>query len=159
MSRPDPATRRHAAAPEEGERVLLGKLIRAFYWLDDGLQAHMRRHAGFSLPRAQSMIMVSLSRGATRQSDLARHLRVSKQAIQQTLRPMVEKGLVSIDPDPENRRQRLVRMTPQGEAMSAVARSGLEALERELAARIGGKRLEALHDALDADWGSPPDDD
>lgn len=159
MATPEPADRRHATAPEERERVLLGKLIRAFYWLDDGLQAHMRRDAGFSLPRAQSMIMVSLSGGVTRQSDLARHLRVSKQAIQQALRPLVDKGLVSIEPDPENRRQRLVRVTPEGQAMSAVARAGLEALERELASRIGAKRLQALHDALDAEWGSPPDDD
>lgn len=147
-----------AGAAGDG-RVLLGKLMRAFYWLDDGLQAHMRREVGFSLPRAQSMIMVCLSAGITRQADLARHLWVSKQAIHQALKPLVEEGLVCIDRDPDNGRQRIVRVTGRGEAMTEVARSGLEALERELESRIGERRLAALHSALDAPWGIAPGTD
>lgn len=136
--------------------VLLGTLLRAFYWFDDGLQAQMRRHADFSLPRAQSMLMVALSEGVTTQAALAKRLKVSKQAIQQALRPMVQKGLVRIDPDPDNGRQRLVRLTATGEAMCEVARDALQTLEKELARRIGRDRLEALQDALNADWGPSP---
>lgn len=138
------------------DRVLLRTLMHAFYWFDDGLQAHMRRKAGFSLPRAQSMIMVCLTEGVTSQAELARRLRVSKQAIQQALRTMVENGLVTIDPDPDNGRQRLVRVTRRGQAMRDIARSGLQALQTELERRIGNERLESLHDALNADWGPVP---
>jgi DNA-binding MarR family transcriptional regulator len=151
---PTPARRR----ARRQDRVLLGTLLRAFYWMDDGLQAEMRRRAGFSLPRAQSMIMVALSERISTQAELAKRLKVSKQAIQQALRPMVEQGLVRIDPDPDNGRQRLVRMTPRGEAMRDVAHDALQALERELARRIGRDRVEALHDALNAEWGPSPAD-
>jgi DNA-binding MarR family transcriptional regulator len=138
------------------DRILLRTLMHAFYWVDDGLQAHMRRQAGFSLPRAQSMIMVCLTEGVTSQSELARRLQVSKQAIQQALRAMVDNGMVTIDPDPDNGRQRVVRVTAKGEAMREIARTGLQALQEELARRIGRDRLEALHDALNADWGPVP---
>ena len=146
-----------ADQPPHYDRVLLRTLMHAFYWLDDGLQAHMRREAGFSLPRAQSMIMVCLGDGIHSQTDLATRLRVSKQAIQQALRSMVKKGLVTIDPDPDNGRQRVVRFTAKGEAMRDVAGDGLARLEAELARRLGARRLESLQEALNADWGATPE--
>lgn len=139
------------------DRMLIRTLMHAFYWVDDGLQAHMRREAGFSLPRAQSMIMVCLSDGVVSQLELAQRLQVSKQAIQQALRSMVKKGMVTIDPDPANGRQRVVKVTPQGEAMRDIARRGMQQLQEELGRRIGAERLEALHDALNFDWGPVPD--
>lgn len=137
--------------------MLLRTLMHAYYWMDDALQAHMRREAGFSLPRAQSMIMVCLSDGIDRQSDLAERLQVSKQAIQQALRSMIRKGMVTIEPDPASGRQRIVRVTPKGEAMRDIARRGMLELQRELGRRIGRDQLEALQDALNADWGPVPE--
>jgi DNA-binding MarR family transcriptional regulator len=139
------------------DRVLLRTLMQAFCWVDDGLQAHMRREAGFSLPRAQSMIMVCLSDGIATQAALAERLQVSKQAIQQALRSLVKKGLVTIEPDPCNGRQRLVKVTAEGDALRDIAGQGLRALQEELTRRIGGTRVEALHDALNAGWGPVPE--
>ena len=138
----------------EHREMLLRKLLHAFYWVDDGLQAHMVRETGVSLPRAQSMMMACIDDGVTRQADMAKHLRVSKQAVQQSLKALIAKGLVRLDPDPENGRQKIVSLTDRGREMRGIARQGIQALERELARRIGVKRLAALHDALDADWGA-----
>lgn len=146
-----------AAVPEAGEeRVLLRSLMHAFYWLDDGLQAHLEREAGFSVPRAQSMLMICISEGIERQTDLARRIGVSKQAVQQALKALVAKGLVTLEDDPGNGRQRVIRYTERGRRMRDVARDGLMRLEALLAERIGRDRLEALHDAVDADWGPAP---
>jgi DNA-binding MarR family transcriptional regulator len=137
----------------EQDRVLLRTLMHAYYWFDDGLQAYMQREAGFSLPRAQSMIMVCLTEGVTSPTELARRLKVSKQAIRQALRAMIEVGVVTVDPDPDNGRLRIVRVTARGRAMRDHARRGLPLLEQELARRIGRDRVEMLHDALNANWG------
>lgn len=145
------------AEAAEQDRMLLRTLMHSFYWFDDALQSHMMREAGFSLPRAQSMIMVCLSEGVQSSVGLARRLKVSKQAIRQALRPMIEGGLVTLEPDPANGRQRLVKVTPRGETMRDIAKQGLVRLEQELVRRIGRERVEALHDALNSDWGSPPD--
>lgn len=156
------ATGQAAARPTdhraEQDRVLLRTLIHAFYWFDDGLQAHMLREADFSLPRAQSMIMACLTEGPVGPMELARRLKVSKQAIRQALRAMIERDLVTVEPDPENGRQRLVKVTAHGQAMRDIASRGLEQLERELARRIGRDRVEALHEVLNADWGPVVDD-
>lgn len=149
------ATKRKAASePGLGhQEMLLRKLLHAFYWVDDGLQAHMVRETGISLPRAQSMMMACIDDGITRQADMAKQLRVSKQAVQQALKALIAKGLVQVDPDPDNGRQKVVSLTVKGQEMRRIAREGIRTLEQALARRIGGKRLAALHDALDADWG------
>ncbi len=140
------------------EQALFGKLLHAFYWVDNGLQAHMMREAGLSLPRAQSMMMNCISDGITRQTDMAAVLRVSKQAVQQSLKELVAKDFVTIQPDPENGRQKIVRLTTKGHRMREIALRGIADLEEKLASRIGADRLEALHDVLDADWGEPDRD-
>lgn len=156
---PSALTAAHRAEQHGGDygRMLSRTLLHAFYWLDDGLQAYMRRHQGFSLPRAQSMMMVCIGDGITRQADMARHLGVSKQAVQQALKALAAKGLVTVEPDPASGRQKLVRFTAKGQRMRDVARRGLLELEAELAQRIGRQRLDALHDALNAPWGPVPE--
>ncbi len=153
-----PATGGAWSAGEDYRRMLSRTLLHAFYWLDDGLQAYMRRHQGFSLPRAQSMIMICIGDGITRQADMARQLGVSKQAVQQALKALTAKGLVTVEQDPADGRQRRVRFTAKGQRMRDGARRGLLELEAELARCIGRSRLDALHEALNAPWGPVPDD-
>lgn len=136
------------------QEMLLRKLLHAFCWVDDGLQAHMLRETGISLPRAQSMMMACIDDGVTRQSDMARHLGVSKQAVQQSLKALVAKGLVTVVPDPDNGRQKIVTLTGRGREMREIAVDGVRRLEAALEQRIGARRLKALHEALDVDWGS-----
>lgn len=139
------------------QEMLLRKLLHAFYWVDDGLQAHMTAETGISLPRAQSMMMACIDDGVNRQADMAKHLRVSKQAVQQSLKELVAKGFVTVAPDPDNGRQKIVAVTERGRKMREIALNGIQALETKLASRIGADRLHGLHDALDADWGSAQD--
>ncbi len=138
---------------------LLRSLVHATYWLDDGLQAYMQQHAEVSLPRAQSMAMVYLTEGVDRPSDLAVKLAVSKQAAQQVLKELRNKGLIEMQPDPHNGRQKRVVLTAYGRELRSIAMRGLFSLEAELNQRIGTKNLLALRRALDADWGDPPLED
>jgi len=136
--------------------ALTRTLLHAFYWVDDGLQSYMREHAGFSLPRAQSMLMVCIGDGIHRQSEMAKHLQVSKQAVRQAVKELVAKGLVYVRQDPDHGRRKLVQFTDKGEAMREVARHGVLSLEQELANRIGRDRVGLLHDILEVDWGKAP---
>ena len=113
----------------------------------------MLRETGMSLPRAQSMMMACIDEGISSQSDMAEHLRVSKQAVQQGLKELVAKGLVTVEPDPDNGRRKVVNMTTRGREFREIAIAGINTLEAELERRIGADRLASLHDALDADWG------
>lgn len=136
--------------------MLLRDLVHATYWIDDGLQAYMKQHAGMSLPRAQSMMMVYLSEGIDRPADLAIRLRISKQAVQQGLKELMSKDMVTLEPDPTNGRQKIVRFTRHGRELRDIAKQGLQDLERFLMQRIGRKRVDELCDALQQDWGPAP---
>ena len=140
------------AAQEHG---LLRTLVHATYWLDDGLQAYMKKRAGLSLPRAQSMAMIYLTEGIDRPSDLAAKLRVSKQATQQALKALQQKGIIEMTPDPKNGRQKYVVFTEYGRNLGNIAKMGLFELEAQLSRRIGVTKLQNLRSALDADWGEP----
>lgn len=144
------------ADAEQADQNLLRTLVHATYWIDDGLQAYMKQHAGLSLPRAQSMAMVYLTEGVDRPSDLAQKLRVSKQATQQALKELANKGMITMTPDPNNGRQKLVQLTEHGRGMRHLAKRALAELETELARRIGAGQVNHLRAALDADWGLPP---
>ena len=137
-------------------RALPRTLLHAFYWMDDGLQAHMRKNKGFSLPRSQSIMMVLIGDGVNQQSEIAKLLGISKQAVSQAIKELITKDLVHLQPDPNNGRQKIVTFTPQGRKMRDVAQNAIDELESVLSMRIGKKRLAALHDALDAPWGEPP---
>ncbi len=142
---------------QEGYAHALARtLLHAYYWVDDGLQNYMRAHADFTLPRAQSMLMVCIGDGVHQQTKMAEVLQVSKQAVQQGVRELTAKGLVEVVADPHNGRRKIVQFTERGSAMREVARQGILELERELAERIGRDRVGLLHDILDVDWGSPP---
>ena len=137
-------------------QLLTRTLIHAFYWMDDGLQHYMQDQVGFSLPRAQSMMMICIGDGICRQSDIAKYLRITKQAVRQSVKELEVKGLVVIDPDPEDGRQKVLRFTDKGEEMREVARFGLERLEKLLEQRIGQKNMRDLQRALEMDWRSAP---
>ncbi|MCB1686796.1 MAG: winged helix-turn-helix transcriptional regulator [Pseudomonadales bacterium] len=139
--------------------MLLRDLVHATYWIDDGLQAYMKQHAGMSLPRAQSMMMVYLSEGIDRPADLAKRLRISKQAVRQGLKELMTKEMVTLEPDPTNGRQKIVRFTPRGRELRDIAKEGLGDLERLLVRRIGRSRVDGLRDALHQNWGSAPESD
>lgn len=152
------ARKQTAPAPLLGsdEHGLLRTLVHATYWLDDGLQAYMAKHADIALPRAQSMAMVYLTEGIDRPSDLAEKLAVSKQAAQQVLKALQTKGVIEIRPDPDNGRQKRVLLTDYGRELRGVAMQGLFSLEAELNRRIGPRALLGLRKALGLDWGDPP---
>ena len=69
-------------------------IVRAFYWIDEGLQQNLRKHGGPTVTHSQSMIILSIGEGITRPSAIAERLGVSRQAIHQALRELTSVGLV-----------------------------------------------------------------
>jgi DNA-binding MarR family transcriptional regulator len=99
------------------------------------------------------MIMVNISHGITRPSDLARNIGISRQAIQQTLVEMERNGLVRLVPDPTDGRAKIARFSRRGSGIGKAAFSAMSAVEEELEERLGARAVEQLKDVLFCDWG------
>ena len=72
------------------------------------------------------------------------------------MRELEEKGLIYLEPDPEDARCKLVRFAPEGAAMRLDALDIVLSLEAELEARLGAQSVDDLARIVSADWGEAP---
>jgi DNA-binding MarR family transcriptional regulator len=136
------------------EQVNLGQLLlRAFRWFDESLVNALHAAGWPEVTRAHSLVFAQLDATGTRTAEIARRAGVSRQAVHQTVRELQRLGLVELVPDPANRSAKLVMATDRGRRSTQVALATLAALEVELTQRLGERRVQALREALEADWG------
>jgi DNA-binding MarR family transcriptional regulator len=131
-------------------------LLERFRWFDQALLSSLHERLGVELTSAQSLLFASLPFDGARQSDLARRLGVSRQAVNELVRGLEQQGLVEVVPDPESGRSKLVRPTRRGRESIEVALQTFAGLEDELRSRIGDRSVDQLRRALAAEWGDPP---
>ncbi|MBN8840328.1 MAG: winged helix-turn-helix transcriptional regulator [Sphingomonadales bacterium] len=134
---------------------LIIHLFQRFCWLDEGLQARVHQRGWPDISRPQSMVMINIVSGVTRPSDIARRLGVTRQAIHTTIAQMIDKGVVTLEDDPDDARHKRLALTVFGERMRNDAQAAMTELTGELAARLGQERFDQLLETLAADWGKP----
>ncbi|RQW45738.1 MarR family winged helix-turn-helix transcriptional regulator [Novosphingobium sp. LASN5T] len=133
---------------------LIIALFQRFCWLDEGLQARLHERGWPDVNRPQSMVMTNIVSGIVRPSDIARNLGISRQAIHRTLSQMIDLGIVTLEPDPDDRRHMVVSLTETGKRMRQDAQQAMDALSEQIAGALGQGRFENMLAALEADWGS-----
>lgn len=62
---------------------------------------------------------------------------------------MAEAGLVSVEPDPDDRRATIVRRTAEGNRLRSVANKEIAEIEANLAAEVGAERYRIFREVLD----------
>jgi DNA-binding MarR family transcriptional regulator len=100
-------------------------------------------------------VLQFLDAGGTRVSALAQRAQMTKQSMAELVVHLERHGYVERVPDPGDRRAKLVRATPRGKEIYAIAREFAAEMEREWTARLGEQKmrrlralLEELNDAL-----------
>lgn len=127
-------------------------LLRAFTWFDSGLLDALNAQ-GWAIKRSHSLLFAHLDPGGTPPAELARRIGVSRQAIHETIAELEQMGLVRKVPHPSSRRSSLLVLTDRGRESVPAAHRAFAHLERELGRRIGSRRVAALRQALEEDWG------
>lgn len=139
------------------EEPNLGRLLLdGFRWIDHGLVESLNVTLGLELTSAQSLLFADLPLAGVRQSDLARSLGVSRQAVNELVRGLERQQLVEVVADPADGRSKLVRPTARGRESIRMALQTFTELENELRSRIGDRSVDQLRRALSAGWGDPP---
>jgi DNA-binding MarR family transcriptional regulator len=65
-----------------------------------------------------------------------------------TLKPLVRDGFVKIGPDPDDRRNRLIKITSAGRAKLKQSEASWDAAQRSFEQQLGRSRAKALHEAV-----------
>lgn len=124
-------------------------LFTAARLLDERAQARVNAAAGERLARPAIMrLLPFIDHAGIRPTELARRVDISKQAVGQALAELERRGFVEYVDDPADGRARLVRLSRSGAAASQRGLKVLAALEHELAAHVGAKRMRDLASTL-----------
>lgn len=111
------------------------------------MEGRMRPH-GARLRGSYGRILGLLPPEGARPSVLAEGW-ISKQAVGKRIQEMAAVGLVSVEPDPIDRRATIVRRTPEGDRLRAVANEAINELEATLANEVGSERYQIFRAVLD----------
>jgi DNA-binding MarR family transcriptional regulator len=143
-SRPTPP-----AEPTPADQVPIPALLRAAR-SSYGHEIRSRlAAAGYDdLPRNGPFVLGGIvNRGGT-SAQLVRELGVSKQAASQLIDTLVLRGYLERQPDAEDRRRVTIVVTERGRAAAALVRSGVQAVDSELAERLAPEQLAGLRAGL-----------
>lgn len=140
---------------ESKDTNLAQLFMRAFYWADESLQNLIRAKGWPAITRAQSLVFVNIGEGVTRPSEIATRVGVTRQAIHQTINELIEMGFLRLEPDPTDKRAKVIQYTEQGARLGLDALAALRSIEEELARRLGQGTVLGLRQTLAAQWGSP----
>ena len=84
-----------------------------------------------------------------RLTDIAERARITKQSVGEIVTNLEELGYVERVADAEDKRAKLVRLTPQGQEVQEAAFRTFDQIETEWAERIGKRKVEAMRSALE----------
>jgi DNA-binding MarR family transcriptional regulator len=129
--------------------------LRAFYWLDESLQNLLEQDGWSRASHTQTMIILAVGEGINRPSELARHLGISRQAIHQVINELIRNGLVTLADDPDDRRSKIVSFSPKAVKIRQSAIKAVQAIEQEVASRLGQRAYRGLTAGLSKSWGDP----
>lgn len=129
----------------------LGFLLRELY---DALQARVYADVAAdghpALRDAHSPVLRHLPPQGARVVDLARACGLTKQSVAYIVQDLEQLGYVRAEPDPQDRRAKLIQWTGAGERLVASLLRHSAQAEQQLASRIGETGAHALRRSLEA---------
>jgi DNA-binding MarR family transcriptional regulator len=88
-------------------------------------------------------------RSGSRITDLAEHVRLTKQGMMAMVDDLEARGYVRRVPDPNDSRAKLVRLTARGRRAAAECRRAVQSVEQRTRRQLGDRRYETLREALE----------
>lgn len=125
---------------------LLGLGHRRF---EEGTAERIRARGHDAYRVVHSSVLRNMDRSGTRTTELARRAGVTKQAMGQMVKELVELGYLGLVPDPKDNRAKLVVYTPLGNRLATDALAAVEEVQAEFKARLGKGGLKDLRRLLE----------
>ena len=97
---------------------------------------------------ARSSVVPYVRPEGTRQAEIVEQMGLSKQAVQQLIADLESSGILRRDPDPNDRRSKIVRFTEKGLAAQRDSQTAKRKVEAEFKAELGVEEFDRLVEAL-----------
>jgi DNA-binding MarR family transcriptional regulator len=104
--------------------------------------------AGFPQKPKHSAVFAQIDPEGSRLTDLARRANITPQAMGELVDELEELGYVTREPDPTDRRAKLIMLTPNGHAAIEAGKQTIVGLETRISDVLGEEGHKALRDLL-----------
>jgi DNA-binding MarR family transcriptional regulator len=135
------------APPYDNIRNLLYQLAHV---IDERLLQYRRGTRYEHVWQSDIRVFVQASRRKMSLSEIARELKVTRQAVQASVKRLRALEVVDLEPIPGNRRDKCVAITPRGLAAQAETVRQVAQIEAEIAVALGNMDIEKFRAALRA---------
>lgn len=98
--------------------------------------------------RADMRVFGQLRGRTVKLSMIHREMGFSRQAAQQAVDRLVEHGMISVHPDPDSKRDKLVEITDKGQRWRSIATRQIRKIERQIGESLGEGSKEDLRRML-----------
>jgi DNA-binding MarR family transcriptional regulator len=140
------ASRRPASAVRPNLGVLLREPFRV---ASERLHARFAERGHPDVRTPHGNVFQFLDDAGTRVSVLAQRAQITKQSMAELVAHLEHHGYVERVPDPSDRRAKLVRATPRGAELYAIAREFVAETERAWTDRLGEQKMRRLRELLE----------
>lgn len=107
------------------------------------IATRMRESGEEDATMMQIGVLMRLKEHALTTSELAKHRKVSPQSASVLVQNLVERGWITRTPDPKDRRQSLLQLTPEGLARAAAAQAQLRLVITDTLGEFTPEELDA----------------
>jgi DNA-binding MarR family transcriptional regulator len=133
----------------EDSHMFLSRLVGKSYRIIKSLNAKYLAELGFhDFKVGHVMVMMNLKDEGTTAAEIAKKVRVSKQAMSKLVLELSDKGFLKTLKHPTDQRASLIHLTDQGAEFLAALHVCRERVEQEIAKVIGEDKLAQLHNVL-----------
>jgi DNA-binding MarR family transcriptional regulator len=131
-------------APAANEVVIPALLRAARGAYGHAIRTRLARVGFDDMPRNGPYVLGGMANHGGTASDLIRQLGISKQAASQLIDILVLRGYLERDVNAEDRRRMTIELSERGRAAAAEVRSGVEAVDTELAGMLTAAEMAGL---------------
>jgi DNA-binding MarR family transcriptional regulator len=139
---------------EYRHRFVMLDLLEGWDWFESSLQKFLRAGGFTPMNKSQAMMLTHISAGVTRPTDVAKKMRLSRQAARHIYNQLIERGILTIKNDPSDGRSKILGFPKSAVTLRKNASDALTRLETHLQKRIGPQNYDRMREALDIEWGS-----
>jgi DNA-binding MarR family transcriptional regulator len=140
---------RGASSPEPGRPTNIAELLHGpFQILVDELHERLAEAGYPDIRPAHGNVFGYIREEGSRLTELAERARLTKQTMGYLVDYLEERGYVKREPDPGDKRAKIVRLTGEGRELVGVAREIMGRIEARWAELLGEDRMEQLRELL-----------
>lgn len=133
----------------EDSQIFLSRLFAKSYRIIKALNARYLAELGYhDFKIGHIMVMMNLKEEGTTAAEIAKKVRVSKQAMSKLIQELIEKGFLQSVKHPSDQRASLIQNTAQGAKFIAALHDCRTKVDHEIASIIGEEKLSQLHEIL-----------